>query len=283
MARVVAVHGIGQQFRGENTLHAEWLPSLRDGLRRAGSDLSDASDLVCAFYGDLFRPKGIKALQLPPHDAGDVSDSAERELLKLWWEEAARVDPSVSGPHAAVKLRTPATVQAALNALSRSRFFAGLAERVMIADLKQVRAYMNDDAVRAAVQERVAKEIAADTTVLLGHSLGSVVAYEAACAHPEWPVRVLVTLGSPLGIRNLIFDRLRPAPAAGAGLWPAGIEEWFNIADDGDVVALAKNFRPLFGDRLRDLSINNGATAHNVRPYLTAEETGSAVAAGLAR
>ena len=50
---------------------------------------------------------------------------------------------------------------------------------------------------------------------MVGHSLGSVVAYEALCAHPEWPVRALVTLGSPLGIRNLIFDRLVPAPAAG--------------------------------------------------------------------
>ena len=48
--------------------------------------------------------------------------------------------------------------------------------------------------------------------MLVGHSLGSVVAYEALCANPEWPVRMLVTLGSPLGIPNLIFDRLEPAP-----------------------------------------------------------------------
>ena len=48
------------------------------------------------------------------------------------------------------------------------------------------------------------------TEVIVAHSLGSVVAYEALCAHPEWPVRNLVTLGSPLGIRNLIFDQLVP-------------------------------------------------------------------------
>jgi pimeloyl-ACP methyl ester carboxylesterase len=31
--------------------------------------------------------------------------------------------------------------------------------------------------------------VRADTAVLIGHSLGSVVAYEALCAHPEWSVR----------------------------------------------------------------------------------------------
>jgi len=36
------------------------------------------------------------------------------------------------------------------------------------------------------------------------------------------PVRALVTLGSPLGIRNLIFDRLVPPPTAGGPGKPAG-------------------------------------------------------------
>jgi hypothetical protein len=31
----------------------------------------------------------------------------------------------------------------------------------------------------------------------VGHSLGSVAAYEALCAHPQWPVRALATLGPP--------------------------------------------------------------------------------------
>ena len=122
---------------------------------------------------------------------------------------------------------------------------------------------------------------------MVGHSLGSVVAYEALCAHPEWPVRALVTLGSPLGIRNLIFDRLLPAPAAGArgevrGAWPGGVRSWVNVADAGDVVALVKDLRPLFGDQVACYLVHNGSHAHDVRPYLTAAETGAAIAAGLA-
>jgi hypothetical protein len=67
----------------------------------------------------------------------------------------------------------------------------------------------------------VAREIGPDTRVVAGQSLGSVVAYEALCAHAaDRPVRTLVTLGSPLGIRHLVIDRRQPAPAGGVGAWP---------------------------------------------------------------
>ena len=134
---------------------------------------------------------------------------------------------------------------------------------------------MTDPGVRQVVQDRVAMQVAEDTRVVVAHSLGSVVAYEALCAHPQWPVRALVTLGSPLGIRNLIFDRLLPAPTAldGGGLmgaWPGRAQSWVNVADAGDVVALVKDLRPLFGSRVACYLVHNGSHAHDVRPYLTA-------------
>ena len=61
---------------------------------------------------------------------------------------------------------------------------------------------MTDPVIRAEVQRRIAAGVAENTHVVVGHSLGSVIAYEALCAHPEWPVRALVTLGSPPGISN---------------------------------------------------------------------------------
>ena len=85
----------------------------------------------------------------------------------------------------------------------------------------------------------------------------------------------LVTLGCPLGIRNLIFERLRPPPEDGHGQFPAGAATWTNIADTGDVVALVKRLAPLFGGRVNDLLVNNGSKAHDISPYLTAAETGS--------
>jgi hypothetical protein len=87
------------------------------------------------FTEALFRPGG-KAAGNPPFDASDVTDEWERELLERWWREAALTDPAVRGPDARTKLITPNIVQRALLALSQSSFFAGLAERALIFDLK---------------------------------------------------------------------------------------------------------------------------------------------------
>ncbi len=107
-------------------------------------------------------------------------------------------------------------------------------------------------------------------------------AYEALCAMSGHPVRALVTLGSPLGIRNLVFDRLDPAPLGGQGRWP-GSEGlvWTNVADSGDVVALEKDLRGRFGDRVRIALVHNGAHAHDATSYLTDKLTGVAIAGGM--
>ena len=93
---------------------------------------------------DLFRPPGRL---LGPGDpwltAADATEW-DRELLMAWWRVAAVSDPRVVHPDARVLARTPGSVQAALRALSRSVFFAGLAERAMLFDLQQVRRYMTD-------------------------------------------------------------------------------------------------------------------------------------------
>ena len=80
----------------------------------------------------------------------------------------------------------------------------------MAGNLKQVVGYVNNPDIREKAIESVTRLISPETRVVLGHSLGSVVAYEALHRKPE-NVHTFVTFGSPLGIRNLIFDRLRPA------------------------------------------------------------------------
>jgi hypothetical protein len=282
MGLIVAVHGIGQQFKGESTLHKDWLPWLQDGMNRAAAPPLASDQLVCAFYGDLFRPKGTKSVLPPFLDARDVADPDEHALLELWSTEAARLDNQPAPGTEGAKARTPAWVQAALNTISQSPFFVKLSEPLLIMDLRQVRSYMNEPDTRKAARGRVEKAVTPDTRVLIGHSLGSVVAYETLCAHPDWPITTLITFGSPLGIRNLIFDRLDPRPRHGLGRWPACLRTWVNIADEGDVVALTKDLDPLFDGHIDDRRVNNGPTAHDASPYLTSIEAGTAIACALA-
>jgi hypothetical protein len=302
VALVVGVHGIAQQHKGEDVVVQEWGPPLLSGLRRAGETGTRACArlttdpgrpaLSCAFYGDLFRPPGRPlGVGDPFLTATDVTED-EAELLQVWWREAARLDPTVPSPNVA-SLSTPRVVQRALNALTRSRFWVGVGERALLFDLRQVHRYLTDPQVRAAAQQRVEQAVTDRTRVVVGHSLGSVVAYEALCAHPEWGVHTLITLGSPLGIRNLIFDRLLPSPepfsqpGASPGHWPGSVTTWVNVADAGDVVALVKDLRPLFGQgvpsprRFASYLVDNGVHAHDVACYLTAAETGRAVAEAL--
>ncbi|MEU2514476.1 hypothetical protein [Streptomyces syringium] len=278
MALVLTVHGVGKQLLGEESLLKEWRPALVDGLRRAGGPELSPQDVAMGFYGDLYRPPGRPlAVGDPLFTAADVEDGLEQDLLFAWWRAAAARDERVVAPGADTLARTPQSVQAALRALSRSRFFSGVAWRAMISDLKQVRRYLTDQQLRAAACDRVAGALREDTRVVVAHSLGSVVAYEALCALPGHGVRALVTLGSPLGI-PVIFDRLVPEP----GRWPGGDAlEWTNVVDHGDVVALVKDLAPQFGPRLASMVVQNGSHAHDATAYLTDPCTGRAIAGGL--
>jgi len=281
MTRVVLVHGIAQQVKGAETLLADWYPALCDGLALASGPRPERHEVAMAFYGDLFRPAGHRGLGVPDLDASDVEEGLETDLLLDWWHAAAQQEPQVTGPEATTRLRTPYAVQRALNALSHSAFFAGLSERLMIASARQVRRYFTEPDLRARVQDRLARTVTADTEVIVAHSLGTVVAYETLCAHPEWPDLHLITLGSPLAVPRLVLDRLLPPPAPHPR-WPAPVTRWTNIADRADAVALTKTLAPAFGPRITDLLVHNGPQAHDVRPYLTARETGTAVAEALA-
>ncbi|WP_228004777.1 hypothetical protein [Amycolatopsis sp. YIM 10] len=274
---------MGKQLSGEQSLLADWLPALRDGLTRAEHPGIPPSTVEMAFYGDFFRPAGTSlAVGDPLYGANDVRPGWESELLLAWWRAASAVDERVAPPTGDTLARMPGSAQAALRQLSRSPFFAGVALRALVFDLKQVRRYLQEPELRRAVQARVRSSITAETRVVVAHSLGSVVAYEALAALPGHGVRALVTLGSPLGISNLVFERLEPAPRDGRGAWPGADDMvWTNLADRGDVVALEKDLRPRFGAEVVNALVCNGSHAHDAKPYLTDRLTGAAIAEGL--
>jgi hypothetical protein len=285
MAAVVGVHGIAQQFGGGYQLGSVWFNALRDGLAAAGyrskADALAADDLRVAFFGALFRPPGALGGQEPPYSAADIEPGLETDLLAEWYQAAVAQDPSL-GPPAGALGRSKVAAQVMLERLLRSRTFARVAQRGLIGNLKQVTRFLTDHPVKDAVLSRVHQEVGDDTRVLIGHSLGSVVAYEYLCQYQPPSVSLLVTLGSPLGIPNLVFDRLTPAPVMGTGAWPGGLPGWVNVADPDDVVALRKELAGLFPGRAPDVAVDdravdNGDEPHAVDRYLNATQTGSAI------
>jgi hypothetical protein len=288
--KIVAIHGISQTFTGSEELKLSWLAAIRDGLNEAGAPRIDDSDFSMVGYGSVFRPSETRAATVPRIDP-QALDEWEQQMLAEWWREAANlsataVDSSrdeaktIQGPDFAGRARTPALVQRALRQLSKSRFFEAIGpERVLLFGLRQVRLFLHDSNCKQAILARAAELVSSNTRVVIGHSLGSIVAYEALCLPANWKIDTLVTIGSPLGIRHLVFDVLTPKPVGDKGAWPR-VQRWINIADRGDIVALEKPLAPRFGP-VEDILVYNGWKSHDVTRYLNTPEVGAAIAAAL--
>jgi hypothetical protein len=277
---MLGIHGVGYHRLTAATEEPKWRAALTLGLQAAGQDPELATRLRFVHYGDCFLPSDVRSGSDPPYDASDVEAGFEKQLLEDWYRDAELNDPNLPKPSDPTRPpHVPLSVQHILNRLSHSRTFAGIAEHALIFQLKQVRRYMSEKPLRALIQERILQALNPEIRVVLAHSLGTVVAYEALCASPNCTVECLITLGSPLGMRNLIFDRLVPSPVEGAGMWPPTLRWWVNVADQGDVVAIEKNLATCFGSQVEDFVVNNGFTeVHAAEKYLAQSVVGAAFA-----
>lgn len=306
MATIVLVHGIAQEQAAADTLEAQWLPGLAGGVRNHGdNELADRlwrnglpGDISTrmAFYGNQFLAEGAQGTT-----AGDLNDeqlALMEQLAEEWLATAAEYASDQRDRATAQRLTavppldarpqgTKAALRPALNALVRLRWFApfgiGLAEKFVVRALSQVTRYFTDPAVREYAQQQVLAHVGPDTRLVVAHSLGSVVAYEAL--HRVDQEVALLTMGSPLGLRTVIYDRLRPQPCT----VPKAVASWHNLVDRDDLVAahldLAPYFPPFPGGDVAPITeepLDNGASPHDSTHYLTKAITGGLVAKALA-
>lgn len=85
--------------------------------------------------------------------------------------------------------------------------------------------------------------------LLIGHSLGSVIAYDTLwelSVQDGWKGKVdFLTLGSPMGM-HYIQRRLMGMNGNGKQSYPSMIRHWINLSSEGDVTALNRNFHESF-------------------------------------
>src|SRR4030095_7884082 len=116
----------------------------------------------------------------------------------------------------------------------------------------------NRDGIGTAIRKLVRAELdaawaARDRVLLIGHSLGSVIAYDTLweLSHEGRAERVdlFVTMGSPLATR-FIRRRMRGAGLDGALASPLDIRRWVNLAARGDTTALQPRLKPFFHEMI---------------------------------
>jgi hypothetical protein len=306
MATIVLVHGIAQEQKSADTLEEEWLPDLAGGVRTAGfpgiadrlyrlRSGPDGIETRMAFYGDLFLRGGQQGLE--PEELSRPERAFAEELAMEWTARAASRSADEKSRRAAsqelVQLHQTAgeeqgaraAARSAIDGLARIRWFApfgmGFASRFVMRSLTQVTRYLSDDAVREQALARVDALLTPGTRVLIGHSLGAVVAFEAAQQF-DHPLPLLITMGCPLGLHTVVYERVRPQPPR----FPSAVHHWVNVADRNDLVAAEPDLTQLFGLTAPSgavleggYTMENGAKPHQADFYLTKAQVGRPIGA----
>ncbi|MCK7625276.1 hypothetical protein MUU72_19560 [Streptomyces sp. RS10V-4] len=223
-------------------------------------------EFVARTVADAWRGAGRDALE--GRAAGGPADSAGERALVGWLREMtyfaetlgeaeSDAGPGAAGDGAALPLEV-----LPLPRPLRTAVFRELVRRTFT----DVHAYFFGGA-GPAIREVVGEALAGPADgplVVVGHSLGSVAAYEVL-REREQEVELLVTLGSPLVIGE-VRDQLARPPAV-----PAGVRAWRNVSDLRDLVALGHTLRPDFTptELITDALVTNGSRNHHgIAEYL---------------
>ncbi len=234
----------------EPEVHKEALcRCLLEGVRRADPDVADAIrgsghgfDAVCwtyDFYGEhrdfeLDRHAIEAAMKQPRAGENDIREAASfMRRLSAWIFKLGDLLPFLI-PHLATE-RMELHIRDLLRYVRNSN---GIADHVR---------EMLKMPLRAAWES-------GRPTLLVGHSMGSVIAYDSLWEMTqndadELVIDLFLTMGSPLG-QNYLQKRIKGADRSSADRYPNNIRRWINLAAMGDMTALDPTLADDFGGML---------------------------------
>ncbi|MFC8849633.1 MULTISPECIES: hypothetical protein [unclassified Micromonospora] len=270
---VLGVHGIWntqpglQPAQAAARLGEQWTAALAVGYRDAG--LGDpAPAVVGTYYAHVLADDAQGGI-----DDLSVLTPYEQDMAWAWMRELGVPQEAGQGV-----LTVPLRQGLSWLARREGRPQQVLA-RVMTAFLREVYTYLTRPAARASARAAVIEAVRVHRPrVLVAHSLGSVVAYEALHEATDTTVDLFVTLGSPLGLPGAVFEAIDPPPRDGRGHRPPSVGRWVNIADPGDLVATPTRLGGRFDVDLHAEAHIGAVDFHTMRGYLSCGLVAAAVA-----
>jgi cold shock CspA family protein len=276
--KLIFIHGRSQQLKDPVALKQTWVGAMHQGMTNAGLslDLADAN-IRFPYYGDTLiglmaqNPSNAPGVQIKGFIDEDTASGKERRFAEEVVAETAKslnisddairahYDPSMeqkgflNWPWVLATLRTIDSIGG-----------GSLAVELFTSD---VYAYLTRPGVRDAIDVGVRVAFDNEPTVVVSHSLGTVVAYNLLRrdgAASGWKVPTLITLGCPLSV-GPVAQALKPIQ------FPECVGDWRTARDPLDTVALHPLTPPYFPEFpivAKDSVVNRSSNHHGIEDYL---------------
>ena len=258
--KVVFLHGIN-----DTDQNGRWIAGLNRGLVQAGFEPITAEEAVAPKYGDLLD--GAETARVWPPETYKVSD--DRTARRDFERRQARVQRILSS--------APGVRTHGFNQVPGPVLEAGQHTGInYLPILRQVRNYVESRKLRGAIMSRILKEISdlRGNIVLIGHSLGSVIAIDLLDhLPPDLHVRRFITIGSPAHCQALHAGSerlLKKFPYA-------YVDDWSNFVETRDPVTGGRGLASVF-PAAQDFFIELGWMVHDADRYLGHEAVAGLVA-----
>jgi hypothetical protein len=243
--QLVLIHGRAQEHRNAADVKAEWVDAWEKGLEKNGLTLpiSDA-DIRFPYYGqtlyDLVQdkpPSQVAEVIVRGDDTKDKEALFVREILLEIQKHSGITDEQVQALSSeTIAERGPLNwkwVRSILQSLDT--YVPGASGASIALATRDVYLYLRNPGFQNIIDSGVRSAITSGVeTVVVGHSLGSVVSYSLLRRDGKalgWKVPLFVTLGAPLAV-TAIKDAIKPIKH------PECATRWFNAMDSRDIVAL---------------------------------------------
>ena len=289
MRQLVFVHGRAQEHLESKQLKKEWIEDLKKGLAENKLELPIPEDNIkFPYYGDtLFDLVNGSSASAAAEIIvrGTENDLQERDFTLAFLREL-QVKNNITDEEIADLVgeedleKGPLNwgwVQAILTAVDS--FVPGASGASIALATHDVYKYLKDSNIREKIEKGIVAAITPEVeTVVVSHSLGTVVAYNLIRREGHlrnWKIPLFVTLGSPLAVKEIRKTLRGFAPTR----CPECVQSWFNAMDERDVVALyplTPDYFPLDPDKPKiknktDVD-NNTTNRHGIEGYLNDKE-----------
>ncbi len=277
--QLVFIHGRSQQGKDSDALKQEWINDWKKGLEKSGLQMPITEEQIrFPYYGDALH---YMVMGLPPEVIeviikGAEGDDLERTFFESVMAEVREVAELTEAQLDAIE-KTLVQEKGALNwPIVRKVLKAvdayvphGSGASIALAT-EDVYSYLTRQGTAAKIDDGVRKALTPGVpTVVVSHSLGTVVAYNILRRDGETlglKVPLFVTVGSPLAVTDI---RLRLQPLE----FPSCVTAWYNAMDPRDIVALRpldeKSFGRLEKEITNKVNVDNPTeNRHGISGYL---------------